>query len=745
MSDYTFTTLAPNEFEDLSKDLLEHHLAVPLQAFTTGRDGGIDLRHAPAKGQPWVVQCKHYAGSRFADLKRSVSKEVKKLHVLKPQRYVLATSCGLTPGNVDELYDLLSPFCTSKHDILGKSDLNAILRDKGEVERRHPKLWITSEAVLNRVLQNDVFVQSDMTRESILRRLSLYVYTSRFEDARKKLNADRVCIISGVPGVGKTTLAEMLLVEHLMDGWELVTIHQNVSEGLRALQVHPDSKQVFYYDDFLGQVSSGDKLAKNEDGALLQLLRAIQHSASKRFILTTREYILAQAKREHEKLSRANLDIYRFVVECKDFDEEAKARILANHLYFNDVPQEHIAAIVRDEGYREIIDHDNYNPRLIESMTSRMEFGILKSEEYLAAFVARLDDPSQLWEHIYEEQLSEASRHVLLALASTGTPATLLNLEQDFQALFGKRCKEFGWIQRPNDFERSLNELEGNFLRVQDRGSQRVVEWHNPSVLDFLGSWLRRHRRDTEALLESATRFEQVSVLTNSVPVLVPNEGQLVESPPVEAVVADSINRTSSDMTWAQLQTALRLGDRFSEGLVRNQIIAVAEQVIGSADLGVEEIPVVIAVIEQMQKCDWIDRTQLANWQDRVKSQLLSFDEDSFDQLEHFMPLAKWANKNRPLLAAEEFKAIQERSARVVKSEATASFSPNMESIWTEMKERAEELQELLSVDLRREIETIEGEIENADKPESSSYRVEQKIQPPAVLTIDSIFESLIE
>lgn len=270
MSDYTFTTLAPNEFEDLSKDLLERHLRVPLQAFTSGRDCGIDFRHAPAIGQSWIVQCKHYAGSRFADLKRSVSKEVTKLHRLKPQRYILATSCGLTPGNVDDLYDLLDPYCTSKHDILGKSDLNAILRNNGDVERRHPKLWITSEAVLNRVLHNDVFVQSDMTRESILRRLSLYVYTCRFEEAQKKLNEDRVCIISGVPGVGKTVLAEMLLVEHLMDGWELVTIHQNVSEGLRALQANPDSKQVFYYDDFLGQVSSGEKLAKNEDGALLQ-------------------------------------------------------------------------------------------------------------------------------------------------------------------------------------------------------------------------------------------------------------------------------------------------------------------------------------------------------------------------------------------------------------------------------------------------------------------------------------------
>jgi hypothetical protein len=50
MSDYTFSTLSWSEFEELSKDLLERYLSVPLQAFTTGRDGGIDLRHAPVVG-----------------------------------------------------------------------------------------------------------------------------------------------------------------------------------------------------------------------------------------------------------------------------------------------------------------------------------------------------------------------------------------------------------------------------------------------------------------------------------------------------------------------------------------------------------------------------------------------------------------------------------------------------------------------------------------------------------------------
>ena len=39
-----------------------------------------------------------------------------------------------------------------------------LLRANGNIERRHSKLWFTGEAVLNRVLQTDVFFQSEMTR-----------------------------------------------------------------------------------------------------------------------------------------------------------------------------------------------------------------------------------------------------------------------------------------------------------------------------------------------------------------------------------------------------------------------------------------------------------------------------------------------------------------------------------------------------------------------------------------------------
>ena len=100
--------------------------------------------------------------------------------------------------------------------------------------------------------------------------LSLYVRTKNVDEVRSQLEKDHVCIISGIPGVGKSTLAEITIVDYLTNGWDLVSIRQNIREGLEAMRRDHTAKQILYYDDFLGQISTGEKLGKNEDKALLQ-------------------------------------------------------------------------------------------------------------------------------------------------------------------------------------------------------------------------------------------------------------------------------------------------------------------------------------------------------------------------------------------------------------------------------------------------------------------------------------------
>ena len=140
MADYEFRSLSPHDFEMLSRDLLQKPLGVRLESFTAGRDSGIDFRYR--RGDViLIVQCKHYAESGYEALARVLkAKERKKLDALKPTRYILATSVGLTPDRKKEILEILSPYCAETNDILGRDDLNVLERaDEIETERAEPE------------------------------------------------------------------------------------------------------------------------------------------------------------------------------------------------------------------------------------------------------------------------------------------------------------------------------------------------------------------------------------------------------------------------------------------------------------------------------------------------------------------------------------------------------------------------------------------------------------------------------
>ena len=75
MNEYDFLILQPNEFENLTRDLLQKREGVFVESFTIGRDGGIDLRFSSPKGQKQVIiQAKRYKD--YAKLKSVLKAEV---------------------------------------------------------------------------------------------------------------------------------------------------------------------------------------------------------------------------------------------------------------------------------------------------------------------------------------------------------------------------------------------------------------------------------------------------------------------------------------------------------------------------------------------------------------------------------------------------------------------------------------------------------------------------------------------
>ena len=90
---------------------------------------------------------------------------------------------------------------------------------------------------------------------------------SKLSEALALLGRHHFCIISGQPDIGKTTLAEMLIVYYISQGYEVVRVNSNIRE---ALSLYPPARPtVYYYDDFLGQTTL--ETGKNEDQSIARV------------------------------------------------------------------------------------------------------------------------------------------------------------------------------------------------------------------------------------------------------------------------------------------------------------------------------------------------------------------------------------------------------------------------------------------------------------------------------------------
>src|SRR5207244_4291790 len=155
------------DFALLARDLLQAELRVQLETFSPGPDSGIDFRYRTQK-VTLIVQCKHYAASGFAALLSILRrKERQKVEALAPTSYILATSYPLTPNRKEQIKEILNPYCPEISDILGREDLNNLLGQHEDVERKHFKLWLTSETVLRRVLNAGIFADSEAHLERV--------------------------------------------------------------------------------------------------------------------------------------------------------------------------------------------------------------------------------------------------------------------------------------------------------------------------------------------------------------------------------------------------------------------------------------------------------------------------------------------------------------------------------------------------------------------------------------------------
>lgn len=515
MNNYDFSTLNDKEFEQIAKDLLNAKYKLGLQDFKVGKDKGVDLRFStPKNNNSLVAQVKHYIGSGFPQLKHTlVAKELPKITKLKPDRYIVVTSLPLSATQKDEIKAVLVPFIQNSNDIFGQEDLNGILTEFKEIEKSHFKLWFSSITVLTAVINNAIEGRTKYMLERIKYKIPFYVVTKKLDDANKILQKEKLLLITGQPGIGKTTLAEIILFDRAKNGFKIYKV-ENITEAEDVISLNPDEKQLFYFDDFLGANYFEIINAQKTETQLTSFVERVKNTPNKYLILTSRTVILNHAIEKYEKISHSRLANQQFEIKLTDYNKFEKALILYNHLYFQKVREELLDSVIAGKFYNRVIQHKNYTPRIIEFITEKSRIEKLTSSTYLQFILNNLNNPKEIWRYSFNNQIGYLDKCLLITLFTFENDVFESTITAAFESRLLYEKTEHNQIINTDQFNESVKILLNGFISSNLYNSTppvREFTFINASLTDFLIGYVNDSLPERKSIISSIIYIEQLS------------------------------------------------------------------------------------------------------------------------------------------------------------------------------------------------------------------------------------------
>lgn len=482
---YDFSVLSDLDFEQMVNNLLTGKTRV-VEQYAEGRDSGVDGLACDIPNGA-LIQAKHYLRSGFNRLKNKIEKE----ELLKIRNkiipcYVLATSLDLSQGQAEILRKILQSVVPNVI-VLGAASISCLLDKDVKTLKSTVKLWATNAEVVKTVLNPanmNCFYELQSRWESIN---NVFVKTPDVKNVVDSLEKCHVAVIAGEPGVGKTTLAEYICLLYYKEGFEVHFFEGEFSHDDYDLS-DTEKKIIFYFDDFLGSTYYNCFSGK-QDSSIVNFLKRISKEKNKRFILTSRTNIIQKACLYSERYQDYGLAKQAYIVNVGAYSRLTKARILYNHLRNSNVVNDEIAALVKDKVYWKIINHRNFNPRLISFITKQENFDDSHQVKYLEFVKESLNNPKEIWAKCFTKQLDVSQRLLVQLVVANGGKVqenTLRNAYRKALIALDIKTPE----QERNDYEYVLSVCLKSILRKDVEVSRNIKETFvsvfNPSVSDYV-------------------------------------------------------------------------------------------------------------------------------------------------------------------------------------------------------------------------------------------------------------------
>lgn len=505
---YNYGNLSDVEFELLCKDIMSVRLGIDLRTFTRGRDSGIDICDQVINPKV-VIQVKHYLRSGFSNLKSSLENEKKNLENIGCKNYYICTSLGLTPDNIKIIYDIFSEYMQDESHILGQSDIEAFLdsEEGNEVLRKHHKLWLISN-LMKDMLHRHATIDGEVLIADIEHVQKYFVPTGAYYKCIDQLLKNRILIMTGDPGCGKTITSEMIVMNMMKEGYSVIYLSDHNIKASKAQLSHDSTKkELIFLDDCFGQRYF--KIKEGLENELEYLIKYVRMHSNKCLLMNSRVTIFNQAKEMFINLREDvdNEDVKVVVISMNDITVVEKAKILYNHLYFDKVPEEYINEVKLKQKYRDIVQHRNYRPRLIKRFTSKGFIKSVSPQNYVGRMMLLLDESWEIWDDEFLNRIQSVDRIFVNTLYSLTDTQVSVNIHK---RAFNSRIVGEGIDTSSSPWENAKNRLIDNMVRIIDIKDDMQISVADPSVNDYLDTYFRDNEAEVTNIAKYATEYVQI-------------------------------------------------------------------------------------------------------------------------------------------------------------------------------------------------------------------------------------------
>lgn len=505
MTNFDFHNLLfPTEFERFCLDIIKiKEPNLEFRTFGEWADNGIDLL-CTTEGKSIIGQCKRYNPNNFNSLKQSLNKEVKKCKKQNPERYILFTSVILGKEQFEVIVDLFEGYL-KQSDIIDAEKLNEFLRDEGNyghILKSHSKLLVPNfqlveqalEKVVDRVVNKRHYEETIDFLNKIKRKHKLFHHTKQIRFLIEQLEESKIIILTGNPGVGKTTTA-MLIANYFLN--KKVKDMVFLQEDFEKIGDVREDNRLIVVDDFWGQ----NFTAKEGRGGqystyqrkFQQVVEHFSNSNNRYLILTSRDYVIKDMLNGAEFETQNLLNTNKYIIDIEELSNEDKVKILLNHLLFYDFDLSYFQDARYNDSFEHIIQHQNYSPRHLDFFIKTY-----LSEEYQSSYVfyeslyKYLGNPTAFWKEAFQK-LNPTAKAILLILLVSGDPMNTDDLKSSFNNIQIKAREILNEGIIPTDFDRELKKLEEFYISSDwdEYYFDKSIKFQSPGIKDYLLEYLR--------------------------------------------------------------------------------------------------------------------------------------------------------------------------------------------------------------------------------------------------------------